>query len=63
MGALGEFLKNNLGTIAVTLVLAVIIAAVAVRLIKNRKAGKSSCGCGCSTCPMSGKCHEAAEKK
>jgi hypothetical protein len=26
-------------------------------LIKDKKAGKSSCGCNCSHCAMAGKCH------
>lgn len=42
------------------LVIALVAAAVffaARSLIKDKKAGKSSCGCNCSHCAMAGKCH------
>ena len=34
------------------------IAAALFTVIRDKKAGRSSCGCGCSSCPMQGKCHE-----
>ncbi|MBO5295377.1 MAG: FeoB-associated Cys-rich membrane protein [Clostridia bacterium] len=58
-----NWLQNNIGTIAVCAVLVVLFGAVIVRMIKNKKAGKSSCGCGCSECAMHGQCHGAAESK
>ncbi|MBQ7347311.1 MAG: FeoB-associated Cys-rich membrane protein [Clostridia bacterium] len=54
---------NNIGTIAVCAVLIVILGALVVSLIKNKKAGKSSCGCGCANCAMQGQCHKTNEKK
>lgn len=48
-------------TILICIVVFGAIALAAYKLIKDKREGKSSCGCGCSTCPMSGKCHE--EKK
>ncbi len=51
-------IADNAGTIAVTLVLIGIVAAVIVRLIKDKKQGKSSCGAGCGCCPMAGACHK-----
>lgn len=33
------------------------VAAIILNLVKNRKQGKSSCGCSCSCCPMAGSCH------
>ncbi len=54
-----EFLKNNLGTIAVLIIVLAMVAALVYKLIKDKRAGKSSCSCGCSDCPMSGKCHES----
>lgn len=51
------FLMQNGGTILVTLVLAAIVVLIVYRLVKNKKAGKSSCGCGCSNCAASGQCH------
>ena len=39
-----------------------IVLAVIV-LVKDKKAGKSSCGCNCANCAMAGKCHSAAKTK
>ena len=47
------------------LVIALICVAVffAVRsMIKDKKAGKSSCGCKCSSCALAGKCHGKPQK-
>ena len=57
MGIIFEFLKQNIGTIAVLLILAGILSLVLVRMIRDKKRGVSACSCGCSSCPMSGKCH------
>ena len=62
MVAIIEFFTANIGTIAVLLILAAILTPIAVNVVKNKKKGVSSCGCGCSTCPYSGKCHAEANK-
>ena len=52
-----EWLTDNRGNI---LVIAIIVFAVvlAVRsIIRNRKSGKNSCGCGCAGCAMADRCH------
>ena len=57
------WLQANLGSIAVIIVLACIVALIIHSMRKDRKQGKCSCGgscssCGgCSGCAMSGKCH------
>ena len=51
------WLSENIATILVLLVLVCIVTAILVRQIKNKKGGKSSCGCGCQSCPMSDSCH------
>ena len=41
------------GIISTTVVLAILVGVVAMiirKMIKDKKAGKSSCGCDCSTC-------------
>ena len=53
-----QAIVDNGGTILVTLALAGIVAAILVRLHRDRKQGKSSCGCNCSACPMAGSCHK-----
>lgn len=51
------WLMNNLGSIIIALVLAVIVALIIVKMLKDKKNGKSSCGCGCSNCAMKDSCH------
>ncbi len=40
-----DWLVSNLGTISITLVLALVVALIIIRMIKNKKDGKPSCGC------------------
>ena len=53
-----EFLSAQWGTILAALVLLGLVCAVIVTMIRNRKKGKSTCGCGCSSCAMDGACHK-----
>lgn len=46
-----------MGTVIVGAILAAILIAVAVKLIKDKKKGRSSCGSNCAHCAMAGKCH------
>ena len=54
------WLSANIGTIIVLVILVCIVGLVICSMKKDKKNGKSSCGCGsgCSSCPMSGKCHK-----
>ncbi|MCR4648637.1 MAG: FeoB-associated Cys-rich membrane protein [Lachnospiraceae bacterium] len=52
------WLAANIWTIVISIILLVIVALIIWRLIKNKKEGKSSCGCGCDNCAMSGNCHQ-----
>ena len=45
-------------TIIVSIVIFAVLALITANLIKNKKAGKSSCGCGCSSCGMEDACHK-----
>lgn len=51
------FFLENIGTIIVSLVILAVVAFIVIKMIKDRKKGKSSCGCGCSNCPSSSMCH------
>ena len=46
------WLSKNIATIIICLVLAVIVALIIFSLVKNKKKGKSSCGCNCAHCAM-----------
>ncbi len=51
-----DFLLNNLGTIAVSAAVILLVGTVAFFMIKNKKSGKSSCTGGCADCPFGEKC-------
>lgn len=53
-----EFLSANLGTIIVLVVLAIIVGAIIYKMYRDKKKGKSSCGCNCASCPMENECHK-----
>ena len=53
-----SWIAGNLSTIIISLVLICLVTAIIVGMVKNKKNGKSSCGCSCSGCPMSGSCHQ-----
>ena len=59
------WLKANLLTIVVALILLGVVVLILRRLALDKRAGKhicggscGSCGGGCGSCPMQGKCHQ-----
>lgn len=52
------WLSENIGTVLVCAFLAVIVIAIVISMIRQKRNGKSSCSCGCAGCPMSGECHK-----
>lgn len=53
------WITANLATILIALVLLAVVVCIVWRLIRNRKKGKSTCGCGCENCPGSQFCHKS----
>lgn len=52
-----KFITDNAGTIATALILTGIVTAIILKLVHNKKHGKSAgCGCGCSNCPKASSC-------
>ena len=49
---------ENAGTIVVSLLLIGLVTVIIIRLRRDRKQGKSSCGGNCGCCPMAGSCHK-----
>ena len=58
-----EWLKNNAGTIIISILLAAVVILVIAKMIRDKKKGKSSCGCGCSGCAMRDTCHTSSRKE
>ena len=54
-----RWLAANISTLVIGLVLAAIVAAIVLKLVRDKKAGRSSCGCGCSACAMSEHCRKS----
>jgi hypothetical protein len=53
-----NWLSANIGTLIALLVLSGIIFAAVFVIVRNKRRGRSSCGCGCANCPMHGACHK-----
>ncbi len=56
------WILENLSTIIVLIVVVAILSLIVVKMIKDKKQGKSSCGCNCSSCPMGGSCNSIKKK-
>ena len=52
-----KWIAENWLTLAVSAGVAAIIAASVAALVRQKKRGKPTCGCGCANCPMAGQCH------
>ena len=51
------WLLENLATILVGLALALLLGGIILHMIRQKKRGETSCGCGCANCAMNGTCH------
>ena len=53
-----SWLASNWATLLIVLALLGVVAGFILTILYGRKTGKSSCGCNCGHCPMSGACHK-----
>ena len=44
------WLLDNIATVLVSLAVAAVVCLIVHKLIKDKKAGRHSCGAGCSSC-------------
>ncbi len=58
-----EWLAANWVNIIILAVVGGLIALAVISMIRDKKAGKNSCGCNCAKCAMAGKCHSAVKTK
>lgn len=58
-----EWLVNNLGTIVISALLLATVVLVICSMVRQKRKGKSSCGCNCASCALHGQCHTAASKR
>ncbi len=52
------WITNNIGTITAAAGILAIAVTAFVIILKDKKKGKSSCGCNCAHCAMAGSCHK-----
>lgn len=53
-----SFIIDNWGSILVGAILTVVISAIIIKMYKDKKNGKTSCGGGCKNCPSSDNCNK-----
>lgn len=58
-----SWFQGNLATILISAALVALMAAIVVSRVRARKAGKSTCGCGCGECAMHSVCQGAQGAK
>ena len=51
-----QWIGENTGTMIVCIALIALVTGIIIRLHKDKKQGKSSCGYNCECCPMAGSC-------
>ena len=57
------FLKANYLTILIILVLVAIVVGIICSIVKDKKAGRNTCGAHCAHCANAGCCHQQPKKK
>lgn len=53
-----QWIQTNLGTMLICAVVIVIVAWIVRSLVRQKRQGKSACGCNCAHCAMHGACHQ-----
>lgn len=50
------WMMENMATIIISGILIMMVAAVIAGMVRSKRKGKASCGCGCAGCTASGFC-------
>lgn len=58
-----NWIYANLATILICTALVAVVLLTVIKMIKNKKGGKSSCACSCGSCSMSGICSSKQNNK
>ena len=58
-----EWLSANWVNIVIIAAVNALVVLAIVSMARDKKAGKSSCGCSCSGCALADKCHSVAKAK
>lgn len=52
-----NFIFANIYTVVAGLAVAASVVFVIIKMLRDKKNGKTSCSCGCESCAMKDKCH------
>ena len=58
-----NWITANLSTIVISAILLAIVTSISLHLIRQKKQGRSSCGCNCAHCAMHGQCHGKQKRR
>lgn len=50
----------NVGTCVVGILLLILVGSIVMKMVRDKKKGKSSCGGQCSCCAHAGVCHPSS---
>ena len=56
-GPMLAYLAQNLPTLIGAAIVLAVLALVTVKMVRDHRAHKGGCGCGCDGCPNAGACH------
>ena len=56
------WLGDNIATILICAALIAVVTLIIMKLVKDKKAGISSCGNNCAHCAMAASCHAGSNK-
>ncbi|GHV02734.1 hypothetical protein FACS1894211_14750 [Clostridia bacterium] len=56
-----KWIAENWGTVLAGFIVLSLLASVVVKMIRDKKKGKRSCGCNCVHCPKAGGCEPDAD--
>lgn len=57
-----EWISTNIWTVLICAALIAVVTAIIVSIVRDKRKGKSSCGCNCAHCAMAGSCHGTKNK-
>ncbi len=57
-----DWLIENGATVGVTAALVIVVGLIVFKMVKDKKNGKTGCGCGCSGCALADKCRGNSPK-
>ena len=60
---MAQWLTDNIGNICICILLVAVVVLIIRGIVRDKRQGKSSCGCNCGHCAMAGTCHYKAVNK